>query len=697
MFISARERKMLQLLVDSNETVPIKELAESLDVSARTIHRDLQGIEKVLREYGLLLQRQAGKGMAIEGDQASREKLKEAIVSHEAIDYTPEERQVLILSKLLEANEPVKLFSLAAELGVTVATISHDLDRMEERVNDFQLELIRKRGYGVEVKGSESHIREAISLLIMKHMNELDFITLLRENVNDTSLDQVSEQLLGLVSRENISLIETTVESIRPSLHYDLTDHAYIGLVIHIALAIERLQQGEVIVMDEEYLHSLKDSKEFEMAAELIEKLESTFEIDIPEDETGYITMHLMGAKIRYDTDAIIEDSSLSIAFKAKQLIEFVSKATGQELHHSTQLLNDLVVHLKPSVYRIQQQMDIQNPLTEQIEQDYPDLFKTVQSAVIQVFPGLVFPKEETAYIVMHFASALLNMEGARGLRVLVVCSSGMGTAKILAAKLQQQFYQIEEVDHRSLFDLEKSDHQQYDLVISTVPMRDYTDYVLVNPMLPTKDIQKLQHVIRKVRMDERMKQAKPVTSLPLKHESKEDIQYSIESIQAYAETVTEVLKHLSIIRTAEADKEKVLLNACQYLKEINVVHDVSKVAMALLKREEAGGLGIPETKLAIYHTKLKEIAKPCFTLVHLEEAIEVQGMDGENMNSDSFIVMLAPADLSVRGNEVLSYLSSLIIEDEESTKVLQSHDEERMNIYFSNKLYQFLQEKLSN
>ncbi|MFD2925089.1 BglG family transcription antiterminator [Halobacillus naozhouensis] len=697
MFISARERKMLQLLIDSNETVPIRELAKSLDVSERTIHRGLQGIEQILEVYGLLLQRQAGRGLVVKGDQASRKKLKEAIAAQGTIDYTPEERQVLILSKLLEANEPVKLFSLATELGVTVATISHDLDKMEEQVNEFQLELIRKRGYGVEVKGSESHIREAISLLIMKHMNELDFITLIRENVNDTSLDQVSEQLLGLVSRENISLIETTLASIRSSLHYDLTDHAYIGLVIHIALAIERLQQGEVIIMEAEYLRSLKDSKEFEMAAKVIEKLESTFEIDIPEDETGYITMHLMGAKIRYDTDAIIEDSSLSIAFKAKQLIEFVSKSTQQDLHQSNQLLNDLVVHLKPSVYRIQQQMDIQNPLTEQIEQDYPDLFQTVQSAVAQVFPGLVFPKEETAYIVMHFASAMLNMEGTRGLRVLVVCSSGMGTAKILAAKLQQQFYEIEEVDHRSLFDLEKLEHQQYDLTISTVPMREYTDSVLVNPMLPTKDIHKLQHVIRRVRMDQGMKRARPVSSVSFKRESMEDIQNSIASIQSYAETITEVMKHLAIMHTAAADKEKALLEACQRLKKHNVVYDAPEVVKALLKREKTGGLGIPETKLAIYHTKLREIAKPCFSLIHVEKAIEVQGMDGQSMESDSFIVMLAPDDLSVHGNEVLSYLSSLIVEDEESTKVLESHDEERMRIYFSNKLYQFLQDKLSN
>ncbi|UOQ92546.1 BglG family transcription antiterminator [Halobacillus shinanisalinarum] len=697
MYISARERKMIELLLLSNETVAIKEIAESLDVSTRTVHRDLQGIETLLMGHDLLLKKTAGKGVIVEGEQENRKSLQEAINNQDAVDYTPEERQVLILSKLLEIKQPIKLFALAHDLGVTVATISYDLDKIEQMINDFQLELIRKRGYGVEVKGSESRIREAISSLIMEHMNELDFIKLLRENVQDSSLDMVSERLLGLVSRDKISLIEQTIETIRPSLNYNLTDQAYIGLVIHIALALERLKQGEFIRMDEDYLHSLRNSKEFKVAGKLIEKLEETFHIEIPEAETGYVTMHLMGAKVRYDTDVIIEDSSLSIAFKAKQLIEFVSKALNHDLQESNQLLNDLVVHLKPSVYRIQQQMDIQNPLTEQIEQDYPELFEIVQDGTAHVFPGMTFPKEEAAYIVMHFASALLNMRETRGLHVLVVCSSGMGTAKILAAKLQQQFYEIEGVEHRSLFDLEKLDHQSYDLTISTIPLSDFTDYVLVNPMLPLKDVHKVQHAVRKAKMNERMKRVKLANPLHVKGESIQSIQQSVESIQHYAATVNQIIEHLAVLQTNESDKQRALIEACEYLQRIQVLNDANKVVHALLEREEVGGLGIPDTKLAIYHAKLREIIQPCFMMITLKKEARVLGMDGEMMASDRFIIMLAPSNLTSRGNEVLSYLSSLIVEEKECTKVLESDDEEQMKNYFSNKLYHFLRNKLTN
>ncbi len=63
-------------------------------------------------------------------------------------EYTPEERQTMILIALLESGEPVKLVSLANDLNVTVATISNDLDKMEEKVEKHGLSLIRKGDMG---------------------------------------------------------------------------------------------------------------------------------------------------------------------------------------------------------------------------------------------------------------------------------------------------------------------------------------------------------------------------------------------------------------------------------------------------------------------------------------------------------------------------------------------------------------------
>src|SRR5699024_1043342 len=122
-----------------------------------------------------------------------------------------------------------------------------------------------------------------------------------------------------------------------------------------------------------------------------------------------YITMHLMGAKLRADQPYLIEDSNLDVAYQAKALIQHVSSSLGRDLNHNVPLLNDLVAHLKPSIYRLKQELTISNPMLDEIRRDYGELFEIVRDAVSMVFPDIVFPEDEVAYLVLHFAAILLH------------------------------------------------------------------------------------------------------------------------------------------------------------------------------------------------------------------------------------------------------------------------------------------------
>lgn len=700
MYMTGRERKILDMLLSqADESITIKHIAKELDVSTRTVHRDIKNIHPILEEFNLQLEKQDGY-LVISGPFESKQQFRLEMHQQSTLDYTVEERHVLILSRLLEAKEPVKLIVLANELGVTVATISHDLDKIEEDLSGFDLTLLRKRGYGVEIEGEESSIREAISYLIMHHMDELDFFSLLRQNIQEKPknlVDSVSEQLLGLVNKDKLTLIEQHVEELRNELSYRLADSAYIGLVVHLALALERIQQGEMINMDQDQLENLRATKEFSTAQQLIEKLSNTFDLDIPEAETGHITMHLMGAKARFKKDTMLEDSSIGIAFKAKQLITNVSKRIGVDLQQSERLLNDLVVHLKPSVYRLQHKMDIENTFTEQIQQDYPELFEHVEEALHEIFDEFEFPKEEIAFVVMHFASALLNMEGVRGLNVLVVCSSGVGTAKILAAKLQRQFTEIETVEHRSLFDLKQIDIDAYDLVVSTVALTDFDTYVHVSPVLPKRDVQKIEHTIRRVRVTTQLQKAPSKPKENRSDEPLEAIRQSVAKGQRYTEALNQILDHLMVQSLTANNVEEALEQASHQLHQKGVVSDPSPIVEHLLEREEIGGLGIPETHLALYHARSSAVEQASFTIHVLEEPLTVQGMDQENMQVHTILLMLAPEDFHEEGLEILSLISSLIVEEDDCTTILQSQNEDRMIHYLSNQLYQFYKRKVQS
>src|SRR5699024_5208622 len=217
MYLTGRERNIIALLLQKNDVMTVNAIAEVLEVSERTIHRDLNSLKTTISDYNVTLQKQTGSGIKLIGDSNDKKKLEKAISVMSISEYTPEERQTIILLMLLEAKGPVKLFTLASHLYVTSATISHDLDELEDTLQKQNLHLVRKRGYGVEVDGMESDKRFAITQLIRKYMDPFQFISVLKMNDEQTHSvsDAVADKLLGLVDRDMLKTIESCVTKIR--------------------------------------------------------------------------------------------------------------------------------------------------------------------------------------------------------------------------------------------------------------------------------------------------------------------------------------------------------------------------------------------------------------------------------------------------------------------------------------------------
>ena len=701
LYIQGRERKIIEILLNTN-TIPIKELAQTLDVSVRTIHRDLKNVEEILNKFQLTLNKKSGIGINIDGLDEQKERLKMMLLNSHLTDYTPEERQAIIFAQLLNTNGPIKLFSLANELNVTTATISNDLDAIQPFFEKHHLHLVRKRGLGVQVVGNESDKRAALSSIISKYVNENDLISLLRENIEKKSkspIDSISNRLLGLVDRGKLIAVEKSVENIRKELPYELADSSYIGLVVHLALAIERLQKGENIHFDRAYLEELKGSQEYKFAKKLIHSLEKLFDMDIPNDEIGYITMHLRGAKLRYDTNFTVEESSIDLAIKAKELIQMVSEQVQTDLSDNGKLLKGLIAHLKPAIFRLKQGMNIKNPLLHEIERDFPELFSIISEGVKEVFPNIPFPKEEIGYLVLHFASQLLNVKENISLSALVVCSSGIGTSKMLASQIKQQVPEIQKVENRSLFEIEKLDLSNYDLIISTVPIQNIKEkYILTSPFLSKSDLQEIKNEIAKRKITIRNTKKDKQEEFNRDIKEKREVIFYIESVQTYSTIILELLKQFSAITVSNRNSMKeILIEACLRLNHKNLVSNVEIVVEELLKRESVGGLAIPNTRMALYHTRSEYVYKPSFHAIFLDDFITVKGMDDKDTKVDTLLLMLAPIEINEKAMEVLSFISSLMIQDDTSLDIFQSKNEEMISNFLSSQLFNFFKQKMTS
>lgn len=698
LYISGRERSIISLLLKASSELTAGEIAQKLNVSNRTVHRDMNNIEHLLEDYDLQLEKKSGVGLKIVGTASSKSKLEAAIDQVVASGFVPKERQTIILSSLLETNEPIKLFTLANELSVTTATVSQDLDTIEQVLKAFRLDLIRRRGYGVKLEGAEEDKRAALSYLISNHLDPFEFVSLLKENIKKRAKQNaISDRLLGLVNPNKLRAIEETVEAANDELPYKLADSAHIGLVVHLSLAMERLEKGEGIQFDREYLKQVSGTKEYDVAKNMVRRLERVLSATIPEDEIGYITMHLRGAKLRasHQDNHLIDGEDTEIVYRARELIRGVGKRLNRKLSAEGSLLTDLTTHLKPALYRLDQRMQIKNPLLGEIMGDYSELFHVVKESAEEAFPGMAFPDDEIAYLVLHFAAALLRTNEEMDLKALAICASGIGSAKIMATRLQQRIPEIKEVKNLSLFDLKDISPAEYDLVISTVPLSNFDrEYIIASPMLLQDDVERIKKAVRNKRLtynNLRGDRKKDEYGTDLKQE---DFLSKLADLRAYSGIILDILHTFHVTDAGGRAFNEALMMACKGLQISGNIKDYRKVHRNLTDRAQLGGLGIPGTKLALYHARSEGVLRPVFTLCTLQDLHPLKGMDGEEMSIKTIILMLAPAEADEKTLEVLSHISSLIVQDERSSRLFESESEQEIKTFLSGQLYRFLQNK---
>jgi len=680
--ITARQKKILIRLCSEYKYVTISNIAKKLSISSRTVLRELKDIDLWIESYDCSLEKKAGIGIRLKGSlEARKDILKDLEKGKEVKSYSPKERQIMILGELLQNNEPVKLFVFAKMLNVTEGTVSNDLDKVGEWLKDYSLNLVRKPGLGVYIEGQESEIRKAIANLIYENINEVQLLDLIRENLS-TEVN-TRERLLNLIEKDTIRKLEASIFEHEEALDYRLTDNAYIGLLVHLALAIQRIKKNEKISMDKTYLKELKGYEEFEIAANLAEKISKVFNIEIPEQETGYITMHLRGSK---GFESKGENTVLEAL--AKEMLQVAEVETGSFLEYDVQSLTGLINHLEPAINRLKMNMDIRNPLLEEIKDHYSELFMLAAKCIVPIedYIGMKLPDSEIAYIAMHLGAALERKPPGRKkvFKAAVSCTTGMGTSALLAARIQKEYDNIQVAGIISSLHVKESRliDKGVDFIISTVPIEAVLlPVVVVNPLLFDKDKDKLEALIKQLKN-------KPETNVKTQS-STIDLKEKLSKLNIYAEGILQVLNNFFLYAYAS------FTTIDEVIEEISSKLSTDKenslqIQKDLIAREEKGSTVLSGFGAALLHCKTSGVKKLYFGAVRINKELYSLNSENENEQIKSVIIMLAPEHCHKQHIEIMSLLSSKLIEEPDFLVSLQEGLEKEVYKKLNNYLEKF-------
>ncbi|RBW68504.1 BglG family transcription antiterminator [Bacillus taeanensis] len=677
--LNSRQQQILLLLLKSPFPVTLKEMSNEMAISGRTIQRELSGLDSFLESHDLVLTKKTGVGLSLNGEKYAKEKLLQYLSSNQSNKiFAPEERQYILKQLLLTLKEPTKLYSFSNKFRVTEATISNDLLKVEPWFDKHDIKLIRKPGFGVYIEGSEKSIRGAIVDLFYQHFSQEQLMEVL-STYSYSSSDKVKlhlsikNHLLQFIDPETITKIETVVQKTE-KWGYTLTDSAYVGLVVHIALAVQRLKKGEVITIAQEGFKNIKDMPEYQAASQMAQELESELDISIPESEIGYITMHLLGAKFKRLHASPLYTNEVDEY--VDQMIQIVESEIGVSLAGDAILIEHLSTHLGPAIHRMKLNMEFRNPLLDNIKEKYPHIFAAASKAAVYLEKELhcPVPEEEIGYIAMHFGAAAVRNEELQhsSYRVLLVCTSGIGTSHLLSAQIERQFSYINVVDIVSLLHLNEwlRNNPSIDVIISTVPFEcEEQPVVVVNPFLLPQDIQLIKGHLKQVK--NLKKGEKEIVRKNIEIEDK------VQKINRYGEAMEQLLNHTFIANDSNAlSKEEVIKQVAEYVQsQFNEINS-SALAEELRKREEIGALVMEEEQLAMLHCRSPLINQLCICLFKLKKAVDWE----HGMNVHTVLALLAPKNAPKEHIAIISEVSKALMEEDFVQSLTGKDSEEARN-----------------
>ncbi|MGG6309406.1 BglG family transcription antiterminator [Paenibacillus macerans] len=499
--MNTRQKDILHMLL--TETRPhfvVRDIAMKLNCSEKTIRNDFDEIDRFLAEVSQAkLVRRPGIGVALEIAEHEKAKIADLVVwsSHDTETEDDEERVAAIAYELLMETGPVTIQELADKHYVGKAVIKKDLDNLHEWLEKRGLSVVSKQKVGVVIEGKERDKRAALSKLSQ----------LAGETGHSFLKEQFAPHEVEIVTRE--------LKQLENDAQLSFTDEAFDNLLIHTLLMVRRTKLKQPISFSEQEKIFVREKKEFHWTGAFIQKLERLFAVRFPEDESAYLTAHILGGKIRSQArieSAGPEEHTARETDKVNGLVETLaqkmSALTWVDFAKDEVLMEGLRIHLYSTLNRLSYGLTVSNPMLQDIKKMYPYMFDMVIYATRELSSGYPFtiPQEEAAYLTLHFQAAVerLSMPADERKQIITVCHMGVGMSQILRTKLERKFPGLHVADSVRKADLPGylSQHP-VDFIVSTIPLEQVdVPYIRVSPLLEAGEVKKIADFIGKLEQE---------------------------------------------------------------------------------------------------------------------------------------------------------------------------------------------------
>lgn len=465
----ARRNIIVQELLRRNDYMTADSLAYHVGVSSRTIRDDIKRLNQDYALSGVAIDSIPGKGFHIPVTDA--EIWQDRLDGNEAagaysIPVTPQERVRYIAYTLLMSDTHLASDALSKRLFVSKTTIENDLLDVESLMMPYGLNLHRQSAYGTQIIGRESDKRHALVHLLIHpiHATEQDA----HMHIDHEGIHVVDEALSQEVD-DTFNLSGDAYTMIRIYLHI-------MGLRIKAEHGIEDMPQAMNDVSQEQWGRALR----------LCDAIGEHHALLVSRQEVGYLARLLMSSMPFKVPPVPKEKDDLwrQIAFKVQEI------NTAYKLNI---LDEDTINSLYALMYAMRQAAYVQ-PMSvdviKRIKEQYPSAIEMAILMMRDLTPGPDYKDQHIAQIALIFATAVERQRQRKDQamrRTVIVASSQVGAAQLLAAKLQRLIPSLDLVGVYPIYRIEDIRQSQPELILALDPFAEPMECPVV-PCSPVLD-----------------------------------------------------------------------------------------------------------------------------------------------------------------------------------------------------------------
>jgi len=485
--LTNRQKEIAFILLNNEQPLLYRELAEKCSVSLRTIKSDMKEVKYWFKKHQVELHSQPNKGLWL-SNLNENEKVKihyKLLLESADEEIWGEEGRIrrIILLLSLHPSKYVTAEFLAEQLFVSKQTIYKDMKKVGKYLaeNNLTLTVLPRKGY--TITGEEVDIRQQAEYL-------LTYKIVIEESYKSETYLKFKEELFSF--SENIKSMVLIVDELlrkaisQSSIEYKPASVEIFTLFTRLVISICRVTKEDVIQLESsnaEIDMSLSEFATFAYAVadEVFEK----YNKEITSDEFIYIYRN-----------ALLNNQHENLIEMTNNIIRFVSRKLSIPFYNDSTLQGNLLSHFSNKFTEENAILLENNPFMEDLKTKHDYLYHPVKEACEKYIKFNNLPSEIiSSFVTLHFLVSLETIfANKKPLKALYVCASGRGVARVVKNRVEKEVPQIRVIQYCGLDELEEvTANYAFDLIISVFPIETDIPTVWVEPVPSESNIRELK------------------------------------------------------------------------------------------------------------------------------------------------------------------------------------------------------------